>query len=149
MIALRLRLTLSLLFSLSLLSMPLVWAEQKKDYSTAAFQQNVNWDRMPLSMEQKQAMQKHDVLWQRAFEQLYPEIQAERQRLRQLLLQPDTDHNAIFKALRQLEDKEQELRYEAVKNFLLKKEELTPAQRQQLQQQVTVPCMGPGATSSK
>jgi Spy/CpxP family protein refolding chaperone len=94
--------------------------------------QNVNWGAIPLSPAQKDALRKHDVMWQQAFEQLYPEIVSERKRLRLLLMQPNTDHDAIFRSLQHLEDKEQELRYEAVKNFLLKKQELTPQQREQL-----------------
>jgi Spy/CpxP family protein refolding chaperone len=94
--------------------------------------QNVNWGAMPLTATQKDAIKKHDAVWQQAFEQLYPEIVQERKRLKQLLMNPNTDHDAIFRSLQHLEDKEQELRYEAVKNFLLKKQELTPTQREQM-----------------
>jgi Spy/CpxP family protein refolding chaperone len=96
--------------------------------------QKINWQRLPLTGTQQEAIKKHDAMWQRAFEQLYPEIIAERRRLRGLLLQKDTDHEAIFQTLKHLEDKEQELRYEAVKNFLQKKQELRPDQLKMLQQ---------------
>jgi Spy/CpxP family protein refolding chaperone len=101
--------------------------------------QQINWGSVTLSASQKDAMRKHDAMWQRAFEQLYPEIQTERRRLHRLLMEKDTDHEAIFQALRHLEDKEQELRYEAVKNFLQKKQELTPTQREKLQQSQNLP----------
>lgn len=107
--------------------------------ATEHLHQSVNWGAVTLSQTQKSAMQKHDAMWQRAFEQLYPEIQTERKRLHKLLMDKNTDHDAIFQALRHLEDKEQELRYEAVKNFLQKKQELTPSQRQKLQQVQATP----------
>ena len=96
--------------------------------------QQINWGSITLSAAQKDALRKHDAMWQRAFEQLYPEIQTERRRLHRLLIEKDTNQEAIFQVLRHLEDKEQELRYEAVKNFLQKKQELTPSQREKLQQ---------------
>jgi Spy/CpxP family protein refolding chaperone len=103
--------------------------------ATPPTQYSVNWQRLPLTPAQQTAIKRHDQLWQRAFEQLYPEIIADRKHLSQLLLSKETDTEAIFQTLKRLEDKEQELRYEAVKNFLLKKQELTPAQQAQLHQQ--------------
>jgi Spy/CpxP family protein refolding chaperone len=116
-----------------------IYASCGFSYAAEPIHQQVNWSAVTLSPKQKDAIYKHDVMWQRAFEQLYPEIQTERRRLHRLLMDKTTDHDAIFQSLKHLEDKEQELRYEAVKNFLQKKQELTPLQIEKLQQTQNVP----------
>jgi hypothetical protein len=99
--------------------------------------QIVNWSIFTLDTDQKAAIEKYDIVWKRAFEQLYPTLLKERQRLRILLFSKDTQPDDVVNALKQVESTEGELRFEAVKNFLQKKQLLNAEQKSRLQEQLS------------
>jgi Spy/CpxP family protein refolding chaperone len=94
----------------------------------------VNWDSLGLTSSQSSEIEEREAEWKRTYATLYPQIQRDKARLRQLLNAPSSDPAEVMELQARIQDNEEKLRSEATRTFLHKKNVLTPNQRVKLQQ---------------
>lgn len=102
--------------------------------ATWANDQSINWSNLDLNTQQESEIGRLESQWQRTYTDVYPQIQRDKNELRQLLNAPQSNDRQIMELQTRIQQNEQRLRQEATRTFLNKKGQLSPAQRVRLQQ---------------
>lgn len=94
----------------------------------------VDWNALELTTEQCDGLQALDSEWKAIYAQLYPQLEADRTRLRRLMNDPAADDQQVLALQTRLQQSEQQMRSEATRIFMQKKSHLTPEQKRRLYQ---------------
>ncbi len=89
---------------------------------------------MNLTPQQQNNMDRLDSSWKKTYAEVYPQIVRDKSTLRHLLQSPNSDEQQILQLHERIRKNEELLHQEAIRNFLDKKKQLDPTQRQKLQE---------------
>ncbi|MDX2083983.1 MAG: hypothetical protein SFZ03_01170 [Candidatus Melainabacteria bacterium] len=107
------------------LAQPLPFEARNPDNN---LQRLVRWDMLNLSVDQRQKLDSLDKDWKDTYVQVYPQIIRDREELRHLINQPNSDDNRIMLLQNRIHQNEERLRNEATQTFLSKRKLLRPDQ---------------------
>ncbi|MFH0703131.1 MAG: hypothetical protein V2B14_06315 [bacterium] len=105
--------------------------------SFSAEASRIKWEVFNLTYEQKQEIQDLDSQWQKINYAIRPGLIRDQQQLKLLLTNTDSTDNQIRELQKQIFSKQDQLRYEALENFLSKRRLLTAKQRKMLQKMLS------------
>lgn len=97
---------------------------------------DINWTSLNLSSDQSDRLEELEDDWKQTYATVFPQIEAERRELKQLLSNPNSDPNKIMQVQSRINQKKMLLHQEAMKVYLKKKDQLNPDQRNRLQQMI-------------
>ena len=92
----------------------------------------IKWNRLRLSDKQKVQIQSLDQQWKETNAIIRPALERDKARLKSLISNPAMPDNAIREVQKHIIAKQDQLRYEALENFLAKRRILTLKQRETL-----------------
>jgi Spy/CpxP family protein refolding chaperone len=105
---------------------PLAWAGDMNP-------QPIKWSQLNLNDQQEQTLSSLDAHWRQTYTTLAPQIQDDKQTLRQMLGSSNVDEQKIMALQNRIQQNEQRLRLEATRTFVQKCKQLSPDQRERIQ----------------
>lgn len=93
---------------------------------------DIKWDHLKLSNKQKAQIQNLDQQWKEVSSIIHPKLVRDKERLKLMMFNADVSDNDIREVQKQIIAKQDQLRYEALENFLAKRRVLTQKQREML-----------------
>lgn len=98
---------------------------------------NINWERLNLTPKQERSIQVFDKEWQQMKSLIRPKLIRDQERLKLMLANPDVSDVQIRELQKQIFVKQEQLRYEALENFLAKRRLLNSHQREILHEMLS------------
>lgn len=97
---------------------------------------NIDYTKLNLTKDQSVKIQQLDQQWFEKYQKLQPEIQEKQQKVKKLMAAPKADPTELIMLQKKVDSLLSELKGEATKILIKKKELLTAKQRDQLQQMI-------------
>jgi len=93
---------------------------------------NLMWEELNLTPAQEQRIKELDKKWQEVRGAIKPKLYRDQDQLKHLMLNPNASDDQIREIHKHIFVQQQQLRYEALENFLAKRRVLTQKQREKL-----------------
>jgi hypothetical protein len=90
---------------------------------------NINWEGLHLSRRQARDIRNLDIQWQSIRDLIRPALIRDQECFRLMLINPDVTDNQVREMQKEIFIKQEQLRYEALENFLAKRRVLNGKQR--------------------